>query len=170
MAGGGGDSLVHEWDVAVSRGTSGLDALEGSLGGEVVPVLGINVGLDDAVVVRAHVALDVSSNGEIWGSHVGWSDTNDVDKGLLETLHLSLDLGGGVRAHVWMRPGVGTDLVARVEGLLEGGSAVVDAAVESTGDEESSLGSGSVEGVDELVHVGTWSIIEGQGNDTWLGA
>lgn len=167
LSGSGGDSLVHEDNVSVSGGSGLLDAGERRLGGKVVPVLRVDVGLDDAVVVGGHVGLDGPTGGEVWSTHVSWADTNDVYKGLLETLHLGLDLRAGVRAHVGVRPGVGTDLVAGIESLLDGGSAVVDTAIQSTGDEEGSLGSGSVESVDQLIHVGAWSVIESEGNDTW---
>ena len=62
------------------------------------------------------------------------------------------------------------NLVARLEGLLDGGSLVVDATIESSGPEEGGLGAALVEDVNQLRGVLARTIVVGQSQHAGVGA
>lgn len=166
-----GVCLVHERNVAVSAGTSLLELLLALLSSLSVPVARVNIIGDDLVSELLHGGQDVSAGGEVRRTHVGGLLADDVDHGLLQKLHLLLQLVGAETAEVGgMGPGVTGDLVAGVVGLLDGSGTVVDAAIELSGPEEGGLGTSVVEDVDELASVLARTVVVGKSNDTGAAA
>jgi hypothetical protein len=140
--------------VAVTTGTSLLELLLALLSSLSVPIARVNVVGDDLVSELLHGGQHVSASGEIRRSHVGRLLADDIDHGLSEELHFLLQLVGAKTAEVRrVSPGVTGDLVARVVNLLDGGRAVVNAAVEFTSSEEGGFSASVVEDIDELVGV-----------------
>lgn len=115
--------------MAITLRTSLLEPLLALLRALVVPVAGIDVVGDDAVAQVLHHGEHVAAGGEVGRAHVGGLDADDVYEGLLEALHLVVEVVGRHGAEVLrVRPRVGCDLVAGFEGVLEGRPLVVDAA------------------------------------------
>lgn len=136
-----------------------------------IPVLGIHAIGDDPVAKVSHGSGDVSTGFEIGGTHVGGLDTDDVDECGFELLHFGGELGYAHRVQgLWVCPGVRGDLVASSVCGFDGGSAVVDAAVEGAGEEEGCFGPGGVESLDEFLGVLAWTVVESQSKDAWLAA
>jgi hypothetical protein len=166
-----GISLVHERDVTITTSASLLELLLALLSRLPVPVTRVDVVGNDLVAELLHGRKDVATSGEVRRAHVGGLLADDVDHGLLELLHLLLQLIGAQTAEVLgVGPCVTGDLVARVVGLLDGGLVVVDTAVQLAGPEECTLRTGLVEDVDQLVSVLARTVIVGEGENTGLGA
>src|SRR6478735_5981322 len=62
------------------------------------------------------------------------------------------------------------NLVARLEGLLDGSGLVVDATIKSSGPEEGGLGAALVKDVHQLRGVLGWAIVVGQSQHAGVGA
>lgn len=166
-----GIGLVHERNVAVATSTSLLELLLALLSRLAVPVTRVNIVGDDLVPELGHGRKNVAAGGEVRRTHVSGLLANDVNHGLLKLLHLLLELVGAQATEVLgVGPGVTGDLVAVLVSLLDGGSVVVNTAVELAGPEECAFGAGLVEGVDELVGVLAWAIIVSEGENAGLGA
>lgn len=162
---------MHERDVSVAAGAGGRELGLALRRGLVIPVAAVDVIRDDLVAERSHGREYGAAGGQVGRAHVGGLLADDVDHGLLELLHLGGELRGAQTAEVGgVRPGVRGDLVAGVEGLLDGGLLVVDAAVQRARHEEGGLGAAVVEDIDQLGGVLVRAIVVGEGEDARLGA
>ena len=109
---GGCVRLVHEGDVAVAAGAGLLELLLALLRGLAVPVARIDVVGDDAVAHGAHDVQHVAARAQVGRAHIGRLLAEDVDEGLLDLLHLRLDLRGPEVGQVGVRPRRNTCLLA----------------------------------------------------------
>lgn len=124
----GGVCLVHERDVSIAAGTSGLKLRLALRHRGTIPVLAIHIVRYDTISKRAHDTGDTTAGLEVGRPHVGWLLAEDIDKGLLELGHLRRELRRRHGPHVAVRPCVGRDLMAAIVGSLDRCCLVVYAA------------------------------------------
>ena len=86
----------------------------------IIPVKSIEVGLDNMVTQVGGTRLAGCVAGEIWWTHVGWEETEDVVDGLLVVVHFAVKTGQVEGGEVLVGPGVGGDLVAFAVHTLRG--------------------------------------------------
>lgn len=70
----------------------------------VVPVTSVHIVGDDGVVHLLHDGQELATGLKIRWAHVLWLLAEDVDEGLLDFLHLALDLSGTHAPHMRVRP------------------------------------------------------------------
>lgn len=144
----------------------------------VLPILSIEIGLDDVVAERAETVLASRAARQEWWTDVLWENTHDVVHGHLVPVNLILE-GGEVaveKTQVRMAISVGCNLMARsvhaLDQLRISSSAIVHAinAIVEAINEESCLCSITVEQIKEVLGPLCWSIIKSQCNDSLLSA
>ena len=124
--------------------SSGEDGL-GLSGSFTIPILRVDVVSHDTIAEGFKGRDSVAAGDQIWWTHVSGLDAKYVGKCCFQPCHLGGNGSRRQRAQRSMVPGMGSDLVASVIGSFEGGSAVINAAIESTSHEECGLRTGSVE-------------------------
>lgn len=109
-------------------------------------------------------------NGAVWWAHVLWLDAENLVEGTLESAHLGADLLGSKVLLIGMGPAVRANLVACIVVGLQLRSPLVDASVQSPGDEKRSFGVILVENVEKLGAVLTRAVVVGKSNHARLRA
>lgn len=136
-----------------------------------VPVLRVYTVRDHSIAEVSHGSEHVSAGLEVRRTHVSRLDPDDVDQRSLKLLHLGGELGDTHAVEcLRVSPGVRGNLMTTGVGGLDCCCAIVDATVQSACEEESGLGSCSVQSLDQLLSVLTRSIIEGEGEDAGFAA
>lgn len=147
-----------------------LDLGQGVIGQLVDRVVVINIGVSGRNVPGSNdisQALQCRLNLDIVGvsvtestitkrrAHVTGDDSEDVEEGLLDALHLEGNLVNGEGGQLGVGPGVGGDLVTGFVGALDDGAdgRVVDAAVVVAVDKEGDLDLLLIKEVEELMGV-----------------
>lgn len=162
--------------------------------GVVVPVQSVQVGLDSVVSQVGQTGLAGGVAGEERWTHVGWEEAEDVVDSTLVVVHFLVKGGEVEGGEVFVRPGVGCDLVAFTVHTLVGmlvrvgfenmevrayldqrritGRALVNLLVTIVVaiDEESGLCVISSQEIKQLVGPCCWSIVKGESDHTLLGA
>lgn len=135
-----------------------LNGLRESCVGVMLPVVGIDVGVDDVVAELTENAEGNVVGAEVRRSHVSWELSDDADQLILELGHLGLNSGstdsGHVRMAVTVRVSVslsvffyinvrmGANLVAVLEHPGNGRAIILDVAPVLSVDKEGSLHAG----------------------------
>lgn len=171
-------SVVHQLHM-VGSGTSSsdsrghntlLDLGQGRIAQLVGRVVVVNISIssgnvpgsnDVSQVLQCRLDLDVASvsvtEGTVTerGAHVTGHDSEKIEKGLFDTLHLDGDLLDREGCQLRVGPGVGGDLMTRFVGALDDGAdgGVVDTAVVVTVNKEGDLDLLLVEKIEELMGV-----------------
>lgn len=144
--------------------------------GVVVPVQSVQVSLDSVVSQVGQTGLAGGVAGEERWTHVGWEEAEDVVDSTLVVVHFLVKGGEVEGGEVFVRPGVGCDLVAFTVHTLDQrritGRALVDLLVTIVVaiDEESGLCVISSQEIKQLVGPCCWSIVKGESDHTLLGA
>lgn len=179
---------MHEHDGSSSSKTLTklLDGFGKCCVGVVLPIVGIDVGVDDVVAELTKNAQRNVVGAEVRGSHVSWELSGNVNQLIFELGHLGLDSGridsGHVRMTITVRVSVdpsaylhidvrvGANLVAILEHAGNSRAIILDIAPVLSVDEEGSLHASRQKLVKQVLGVCERAIVESKGNGIGLGA
>lgn len=141
-------------------------SLPGHLRARVFIILRIEIRIDDFVAEACEEIHARAVTGEVGSAEVGGHEAEDVEEGLLVVGNFGGHGVPGEGREISVRPGVGSELVAFGVDALEDvgplGVPVIDvASPATTDDEESGLCAVPGKGIEELVSVGRWPVVEG---------
>lgn len=151
-----------------------------------LPVVGVDVGVDDVVAELTENAKGNVVGAEVRRSHVSWELSDNVNQLVLELGHLGLDSGCTDSGHVRMAVTVGmsvgpsaffhisvrmgANLVAVLEHAGNSRAIILDIAPVLSVDEEGSLHASRQKLVKQIFGVCERAIVESEGDGIGLGA